>query len=224
MNPESYYSLLIGVSLTVAALKDILGHSKEKIWKQIADDIGGDYISGGFWGNDQLVYSHQHWIIVLDTYTVHANNIPTHYTRMRAPYINRDGLYFTIYREGLFSFISKMLGMQDIIINDDYFDDHFVIKGNDESKITLLLSCPKLKSLIDKQPNLYFQVKSDSDWEGLQFPEEVDQLYFQCVGIVTDKKVLSDLFELFTWTLNRLIHIDSAYENDPSVYLLHEKK
>ena len=33
---------------------------------------------------------------------------PTTYTRMRAPFINKDGLYFEISREGFFSTIGKL--------------------------------------------------------------------------------------------------------------------
>ena len=203
-------------------LESLLGPSKEAIWQQIANDIGGDYIQGSFWDKDKLIYSHQEWSIILDTYSEFKNNTTTHYTRMWAPYINRDGLYFTIYQEGFFSTISKLFGMQDIIINDEYFDDRFIIKGNNDAKIQELLGCPELKKLIDLQPRVFFQVKSDRDWENMPYSEEVDFLYFQCVGIVTDKQVLFNLFELFTCALNRLLLIDSAYMNDPNTYLIKE--
>ena len=32
---------------------------------------------------------------------------------MRAPFVNKDGFQFEIYREGLFSAMGKALGMQD---------------------------------------------------------------------------------------------------------------
>ena len=41
--------------------KSIFGHSKDEIWGQIATDIGGEFIEGGFWGKDVLIYKHGEW-------------------------------------------------------------------------------------------------------------------------------------------------------------------
>jgi hypothetical protein len=71
-------------------LRNIFGPSKDEIWSRIANDIGGDYVDGGFWGKDVLVYEHGDWQILLDTFTVRSNNSSTVYTRMRAPFFNKD--------------------------------------------------------------------------------------------------------------------------------------
>jgi len=39
-------------------LRSILGPAKDEIWSQIARDIGGEFIEGGFGGKDVLVYRH----------------------------------------------------------------------------------------------------------------------------------------------------------------------
>lgn len=125
--------------------------SKDEIWSQIAKDIGGEFIEGGFWGEDVLLYKHGEWQILLDNYTIMMPTgtvtVPVTYTRMRAPFINKDGLYFNIYREGFFSAIRKLFGMQDIKIGDPFFDDQFIIKGNNPEKIKLLLANAKIKQL-----------------------------------------------------------------------------
>ncbi len=200
-------------------LRSIFGPSKDEIWSQIADGIGGDYIDGGFWGRDALVYQHGEWTVVLDTYTVRSNNSSTTYTRMRAPFVNKDGLYFKIYREGVFSSVGKFFGMQDLEVGDPYFDDQFVIKGNDIEQIRLLLS-DDLKPLIEVQPRISLEIRDDEGWFGAGFPDGVDELYFTCVGVMKDTQLLHALFELFSCILERLVQIDSAYEDDPNVHLL----
>ena len=122
----------------MGVLKSIFGPSKDEIWSQIAGDVGGEFIDGGFWRKDVLVYKHGEWQILLDTYTVSTGNSSTTYTRMRAPFVNKDGLYFKIYREGLFSSIGKFFGMQDIQIWDPFFDEQFIIKGNSPEKVRRL--------------------------------------------------------------------------------------
>ncbi len=48
--------------------RSIFGPSKDEIWSQIATDIDGEFIQGGFWGKDVLLYKHGDWQILLDTY------------------------------------------------------------------------------------------------------------------------------------------------------------
>ncbi len=202
-------------------LKKAFGSSKKEIWSQIADEIGGEFLDHGFWKTDALIYRHKEWQLVLDTFSRQAgNNNHTFYTRMRAPFINKDQLYLKIYRKHFFSFFEKLFGMQDIIIGDQYFDDQFIIKGNHEEKIKHLLYSEELKQLIDAHPRIHVQIKKDDGWFGKQFPEGVDQLYFECVGILKDKESLRALFELFSLLLDRLVRIDSAYEDDPNVKLI----
>jgi hypothetical protein len=204
-------------------LRSIFGPSKDEIWSQIAADIGGEYVDAGFWGKDVLVYKHGEWQILLDTYTVTTSSgkttSSTTYTRMRAPFVNKDGLYFKIYREGLFSSIGKFFGMDDIEIGDVFFDDQFIIKGNNPEKIRLLLADGRIKDLIKQQPRIHFEIRDDEGWFGAAFPEGTDELYFRSVGVIKEAALLRSLFELFSLTLVRLVQIDSAYENDPKVTL-----
>ncbi len=200
-------------------LRSVFGPSKDEIWSQISRDIGGEFIDGGFWGKDVLAYKHDEWQILLDTFTVSTGKSSTTYTRMRAPFVNKDGLYFKIYRENIFGKAGKFFGMQDIVIGDPFFDEKFIIKGNDENKVKMLLLNDKLKELIDLQPRVSFEIRDDEGWFSQKFPEGVDELYFQCVGIIKETSLLKGLFDLFSLTLERLVRIDSAYENDPGVIL-----
>ena len=199
--------------------RGIFGPSKDEIWSQIATDIDGEFIDGGFWKKDVLIYKHGEWQILLDTYTVSTSHSTQTYTRMRAPFINKDGLYFKISREGFFSSIGKFFGMQDIEIGDPFFDDKFIIKGNNPKKIKLLLAEPKIKELCQQQPRIHFSIKDDEGWFGTDFPEGVDELYFSCVGVIKETVLLKSLFGLFCITLQRLVQIDSAYEDDPQIQL-----
>jgi len=90
----------------MSLLKKIFGSSRKEIWAQIANDIGGEYKDVGFWKGDGISYFYGEWEIILDTYTTSDSdsnvNTSTTYTRMRAPFFNRDGFYFQVYRAGFF--------------------------------------------------------------------------------------------------------------------------
>jgi hypothetical protein len=197
----------------------LLGPSKDEIWGKIANDIGGSYEDGGFFGRDVLHYHSGQWEITLDTYTVNSGKSSQTFTRMRAPFVNKDGLYFKIYREGVFTAIAKTFGMQEIEIGDTFFDLDFIIRGNNPDKIKHLLADERLKALIRNQPYICFEIKDDEGWFGASFPDGVDELYFECRGIINDESLLRNLFDMFCLTLQRLVEMDSASDSKPNVRL-----
>ena len=144
---------------------------------------------------------------------------PVTYTRMRAPYINPEGFRFTIYRKNLFSDLGKFLGMQDIEVGDPEFDEAFIIKGNDESKVRDLFANSKIRQMIQDQPKIRLEVKDSEGWFGPKFPEDVDELSFQVVGVIKDVERLKALFDLFAAVLDQLCRIGSAYKQEPGITL-----
>jgi len=198
-------------------LRQMFGPSKEEIWSQLSREIGAEYNEGGFFKNGKVVLSHREWEITLDTYAVHTGKSTIIYTRMRAPYVNRDGFRFNIYRKNIFSGISKMFGVQDVEVGDAFFDDQFIIQGEPEHLVRSLLTNSMIRQLIQKQKNIHFQIKDDEGLFGKKFPEGVDELYFEVVGIIKDKERLKDLFDLFMLVLDELCRLGSAYETDPGV-------
>jgi hypothetical protein len=203
----------------MSLLRDLFGPSKDEIWSQLAAQVGGQFHDGGFFGRDRVTAHVGQWALTLDTYTVSHGKQHTTYTRMRAPYVNADDLRFVIYNTGIFSDMGVALGMQDIQVGDPEFDKAFVIKGQPEDKIRLLFSDRAFKALLYAQRAVQFEVKDDEGWFRREFPEHVDELYFRRVGVMKDLAELQALYDLFAYTLHRLCHIGSAYENDPGIRL-----
>ena len=204
-------------------LRQLFGPSKEEVWRQLCGEIRADYVEGGFWKGDKVQAHHGQWTITLDTYTEsHSNGTTSHYTtytRIRAPYVNKDGFRFTIYRKGFFSELGKLLGMEDVEVGYPEFDDAFIIKGNDAKKLRALFANPRIRGLIEMQPDIRFTVKDDEGWFSTAFPEGVDELDFRVAGVINDVDRLKGLYYLFAETLNHLCHIGSAYEDDPQLTL-----
>ena len=197
----------------------VFGPSRREIWEQLSKETNARYVEGGFFGSDRLEVRHSEWIVTLDTFTTMVGKVPITFTRMRAPYVNPDGFRFEIYRGGFFSGIAKRLGMQDVEIGDELFDREFVIKGTDEAKLRRLFANPRLRELVQAQPELHLTVKDDEGWFGPTFGHNVDELSFQIAGGITDVERLKGLYELFAETLEQLCEIGSAYARSPGVDL-----
>jgi hypothetical protein len=193
------------------------GPSREEIWRQLSEEMGARLVESRFGKGDKVEVAHRDWIVTLDTYVVSTGKTVVVFTRMRAPYVNPDGFRFKIYRKGIFSGIGKFLGMQDIEIGDATFDEAFIIKSTDESKVRALLSNEKIRELIARQPEIHFSVKDDEGWFGPSFPEGVDELYFEVVRTIKDVERLKLLYALFAETLDHLCRIGSAYDGPPNV-------
>ncbi|MBP1594930.1 MAG: hypothetical protein H6Q05_307 [Acidobacteria bacterium] len=200
-------------------LRQLFGPSKEEIWRQLSSEIGAHFIEGGFWRGDKVQASVGEWSVTLDIYTVHAGNAHVKYTRLRAPYVNSDGFRFLVYRAGLFSGLGKHMGMQDVEVGVPDFDRGFVIKGNNETLLRWLFADDRLRTLLQEQPEVRFEVVDDEGWFGARFPDGVDELRFQTRGVIKDVQRLKQLFELFSATLERLCAMGSAYRNKPAVEL-----
>ena len=200
-------------------LREFFGSNREQVWRQLAEQIGASYVDGGFWRGDKVEARVKEWTVTLDTYTVSNGKSSVTYTRMRVPYVNPDGFRFRIYRKGLFSGLGKMLGMQDIEVGDAEFDEAFIVKGNEESRVRSLLSSPRIRQLVQAQSAFRLEVKDSEGVFGPTFPEGVDELCFQVAGVISDAVILKGLFDLFAEVLDVLCHMGSAYENDPHLAL-----
>ena len=200
----------------MSLLKALFGPSKEMVWRQVAEQMQGRFVGGGVFGTDVVQAKTGDWIITLDTYTDDDMNT---YTRLRAPYVNPEGFFFTIYRSGFFTGLKKLLGMQDIEVGDPRFDDAYVIQGNSEHRVRKLFGNDRIRELIASQPRIQLRIRDDEGWFKTKFPEGVDELCFRSPGVIKDLVQLENLFELFTESLHQLCHDGKAYQDDVNLQL-----
>ncbi len=199
--------------------RKLFGPSREEIWRQFCDQTHSTYVAGSFLKSDKVEATHDQWTVTLDLYVVSTGKSSVTYTRMRAPYVNPDGFRFNVYQKSVFTEIGKWFGMQDVTVGYEAFDQNFVIQGNDEQKLRRLFSSQKIRDLITAQPNIRFSVKDDEGFWSNNFPEGVDELYFQVVGVIKDVERLKLLYDLFAETLDELCRMGSAYAQATSVKL-----
>ena len=81
----------------------MFGPSKDEVWRRLGEEIDADFIDGGFWKGSKVQAHVGPWTVTLDTRTDSTGHAHITYTRMRAPYVNPEGLRFTFYRKGLLS-------------------------------------------------------------------------------------------------------------------------
>jgi hypothetical protein len=195
------------------------GPSKDEVLRQLSQEIGAKFIEGGFWKGNKVQVQVKPWTTTLDIYTESTGETHVTYTRMRAPFVNPESFRFSVYRKGFFSELGKLLGIQDIEVGDPDFDEAFIIKGSNEFRVRDLFANPQIRQMIQAQPNIRLAVNDSEGWFGPTFPEDVDELHFQVVGVIKDIERLKALFNLFAALLDQLCQIGSAYKKEPGVTL-----
>lgn len=202
-------------------LSALFGPSRDEVWAQLCTQIQGELVDDG-WRASKVQARVKDWILTLDTYTQSSGKSSTDYTRLRAPFVNRDRFQFTIYRTGLMTPLAKFFGLQDVEIGDPLFDEAFVVQSNNEAKIRAMLANSRIRELLHAQPTIgQFTIKDDEGWFATSgYPNGVDVLYFEVVSVVKDIAVLESLYALFAEVLNHLCHLDSAYHEDIDLHLL----
>ena len=180
----------------------LFGSSKKEVWKQLSEEINANYIESGRFKGSRIEYIHNNWTIYLDTYTVSTGKSSITYTRMRAPFINLKKFHFKVYRRGIVSNIGKALGMQDIEIGYDYFDNDYIIKGNDEVLLRRFFQNHKIRDLIERQSKMVLEIKDNEGKFGPKFNDNESELSFIVVGVIKDKDRLKSLFDLFVKVIN----------------------
>lgn len=199
--------------------KPIFRTSQDEVWKKLSEEISGQFVPGKTRKGGKCVAKTDDWTVTLDTHRVDTQHDHIVYTRLRAPYVNKDGFNFLIYRQSFFASIEKMFGLQDIEIGDPDFDNKYIIQGNNVEKVKKLFSNPKIRTIIQTEPTFYGEIRPDDGWFHDEFPDGVDELYCLVEDEITNLDELKSLFELFAEILNTLCHIGSAYECDPQIEL-----
>ncbi len=140
------------------------------------------------------------------------------FTRLRAPFVNKDGFVFSIFRENSFE-DRHSTDTQDLEVGHPDFDHRFVIKSNQVEEVKKLFSDDKIRELLQKQPQVYFSAAKESGWYSKEFPDGIGELLFQTRGEIRELARLKELYALFGETLDQLCRIGAATHDDPGLVI-----
>ncbi|HEU5292567.1 MAG TPA: DUF3137 domain-containing protein [Cyclobacteriaceae bacterium] len=197
----------------------IFGPSQKETWTKLSEEIKADFVKGGVFRTHKIVTREKLWTITLDTFAVHTGKATIPFTRLRAPFFNKENFRFKLERRNFFSPVADFFGRKSLLTSFPEFDKHFVIDGKDDYKLKKLFANQTIRELVMNQKEIHLEIKDDEGWLGTKFPADVDELYLQLPGIVKDGERLKAAFTLFREVLNQLVEIGSAYERDPIITL-----
>lgn len=190
------------------------------IWKQLSDEMGGNFVDGGFWGRDSVILNYRNTVIILQN-SVFSHNQRHSTTIIRCPFKSINGFKFKISTEDAFTHAGKVLGIDDILIGDKRFDDEMYLKSVDKDKLLTFLNDDTIvKQYLDLAKSISYGpiikiIDHNLAFSLKKFPSNTFWLYINIVGIESQKERIKLYFETFKVTLDRLIEIGEAEDINP---------
>ena len=123
----------------------IFGPSQKETWTKLSQEIKAEFVQGGVFGTHKVVVREKVWTITLDTYAVHTGKATIPFTRLRAPFFNKEEFRFKLERRNFFSPIADFFGRKSLSIGHPEFDKQFVIEGKDDYKLKKLFANEEIR-------------------------------------------------------------------------------
>jgi len=196
--------------------RSLFRFGKPDIWSELSRELGGQYRSGGLFRSGKLMVPYRDWQITVDEYTVHVSPITLMFVRLRAPVLNPHRFRFRIYKKSGFSWIGKLLGVQDIQIGDQDFDEKFIVQGHPRSLVTRLLVNRRIKDLMACQRDVLVEIRHDWRWFRKRLPEGVEEIHIRAGGTIYQTALVYELFELFSTAIDELCLLGLSAPAKPS--------
>jgi len=183
--------------------------SREQLWKELASSVNGRFINNN--NQPTVTIPYQNWQIVCQ---ISSQNK----TRIWTAFSAQIDLHLQIYRPLVWGYLAKWLF--SIPTGSDSLDQNLVVTGNHSHKIQQLLASNSLIENIETNilSSTNLQIKNHPN-SFAHFPDNVDQVYFQCQKIIIDLNWLESLVNLFCSLLDRLVEIGVAYRRAVSSHL-----
>jgi len=181
-------AVLIAIGIIWGA---IAKRKRDDAWKQLANEIGAKFVSGGFMRSSSVLISFQQWTIMLDTYSVSSGDSSTNYTRLSARTQDMQGFQFFLLRKNVISKIDHALGAKEIVTGDAEFDRSFAVRGNDDAKERDLFTHPRICQLYLAERTLTGSLRKNI-------------LSLEIMGDIKDVSRLKTFIEIFKETLVHL--------------------
>ena len=178
--------------------------------------MGATYLKADFARKNEVRIRYKLWTITLDTYnSAWGREDDPYWTRMRAPYVSRDGFRFEIYPTGfmaalVWTGIGTWLRLKKVNSGFPQMAEKLQVRANNEQKLRALLSNPRIRQLLDQDNTIHLLTKRQRSWFFALTSRSIYELYYDCPSVIVDLERLTFLYRIFAEMLDQLSEIGSS--------------
>ena len=202
--------------------RDKYNNFGQTAWDSFNKEVNGTFEKHKHSLFGRITYRHGLWAVVLDTFpktsfsffpSIGITPDYENYTRILAPYSNKEGIVAEIYEKTFVSTIGRLFGMQDIDIGAPYFDDMYIVKSNNQELMKKMLIRDKIRDLIFNFNGIHLKINSTERVLGDLHPEAKNEVYMETNEAITDLAKLKLFDELFGLVLTEIQHFSPTKSN-----------
>lgn len=192
---------------------DLIKQNRQDInWQEFAKVHKGEYLDGGMSKSDRVWLQYKEWNILLDTYSNAKMNSGSRYTRFRIPLYLRKIVRFNIQEAGGWgSMLNGMFGSKAMPILKNAAKK-YQMSANHPTLAKPIAEDEQLWELILALPTLRLSIEDDNSFYGPPFPEDMDQLELDTLGIIRDQGELEGMLQLIHIVLDKLVQMQIIRE------------
>lgn len=183
----------------------------KKLITQFSEEVGGEIVQGKWGAGPYLIFNYKGFKLVYDYHVISTGQTTIVYSRLRAYMRSQSPFTLKVSKEGTFAKLGKMLGSQDIQIGDEFFDDHYIVKSNDDYLARKVLNNYEVKRRFSFKHSFNFAI-TDKDSMGIKKTENEKGLTFYTTHHVKHHVELQNLIELFHSTIDVLLELNIITE------------
>jgi hypothetical protein len=121
----------------------VLGSHHERVWRELAEAVGGRFEDEQGWSGDRVEAGHEGWRIVVDLHPLPGFLMQHVLLRFRAAVRLRDRFRFELHRNGPLEQLADVTGLDrlttDLKVGDGLFDRHFTVYASDGERFGRVL-------------------------------------------------------------------------------------
>lgn len=201
----------------------ILGPNKKELYQSFKEIFGGDYYEGNWNNGPRLKLEYKLWTLYLDTYVVSNGKSSTTFTRLRACLRNRSDYDLKIKKRHIFSNISEIFSSNVIKLEDEDFDNLFLVKSNDELKTLNMLKNYEIRELLNLPKKMNLSLSRKKHQYGSKCLEGESVLSYMVPYVIKDSETIDVVLRLFRLILDELFEMDIIDEGNGITKLYKEK-
>lgn len=177
------------------------------IWEAFAHEIGGSWNAPGVGDTPRIEVPHARGPVIIEGHVtmvmVGKVLVPVVSTKFAAPLPTTPLQRFSVSRASFATAVAEFFGSLDIHVDDDAFDEAFVLKGETPDMVRLLFASAPLRERYLRDFEGQLHRRDDGSIFGDPTPD-IDPFELSVPGYVDTPERLRALWALFVETLERL--------------------
>ncbi len=194
-------------------------NEQKKVWSELAQYIGGEFLKLNTSRRFAIVYKHYDWRIVMYNDEKDLSGVFST-TTIQTVYENKTPFVCKFEETNTPKLINNLLRRQDLEIGDRKIDDACLISSNNKAVLQQLFSTQDIRQLMRLIYSFNVTIENNTKVSSFLNTNDSMKIISTFNDILLYPKQMFYLFKLYTLLLDRLVNIGVAHRKAPAFNII----